>query len=358
LEPKSDEEEDEAEEEEEPAERPAPRERSAPRSGGKARGRGRGQKPSEHPGGSYHEYDDNWTRPGEEHLPHVPAAVLRDRRLAFEPSAFTAKQLSELYQGRKNKSFITYVGQGRHQDGLVRVNAKVNPADTWIKYPVCWADYRKTTYVEYRDSPGSWQMVEERVAIDEGVELPYGNCTKAVIFALPPRYDVHGQAYLAHLDLASETKCRRAMTRAEARAYTTAVGGVYEHDHALWRALARYKGSRSLLPPSSLHVAVIAFACVFSSLAMLCVTRIHPDVVDLYQQVQAVKDLSLLAIDVGSLPSSPSRVSDHVYTICEELINEGIPVCLFGSRKAHQWYDRNIRGITQLIDPVTGSRFG
>jgi hypothetical protein len=39
----------------------------------------------------------------------------------------------------------------------------------------------------------------------------------AVIFAMPPRYDVHGQAYLAHLDLASETKCRRVMTRAEAR---------------------------------------------------------------------------------------------------------------------------------------------
>jgi hypothetical protein len=208
--------------------------------------------------------------------------VLKTRRLAFEPSSFTAKQLSDLFQGRK-KSFITYVGQGKHQDGLVRINAKVAPADTWIKYPTCWADYRKTTYVEYRDSPGSWQMVEERVAIDDGVELPYGDCTKAVIFALPPRYDVQGHAYLANLDLASETKSRRVMTRSEARAFTTAVGGVNEHDQALWRALSRYKGSRSLPPPPSLHVAVIAVACMFTPSVMLCVTRIHPDVVDLYQ---------------------------------------------------------------------------
>ena len=108
---------------------------------------------------------------------------------AENPQALSNEFLNRIFEGqRKQKNFLLWIPNTAPDCPKVRVNAKFDAWNTYVKYPDEFTWHRKSTLVQYTDG-GDWELYEDRVKAHHYKAFAY-TPRRCLIFLLPPRADL------------------------------------------------------------------------------------------------------------------------------------------------------------------------
>ena len=110
------------------------------------------------------------------------------------PEHLPTEFLNRIFSGsRKKRNFMIWVPNSNPDHPRIRVNAKFDAWNTYVKVPDDLTWHRKTTLVQWRDGDEEWELRENRVPAQDYDSFGYSPA-RTLIFLLPPRYSADRNA--------------------------------------------------------------------------------------------------------------------------------------------------------------------
>ena len=121
---------------------------------------------------------------------------------AENPQELPAEFLDRIFEGGKKKNFMLWIPNSSADCPKIRVNAKLDAWNTYVKFPDEFTWHRKSTMVQWNAGDG-WELYEDRVKVQSYKAFTY-TPRRCLIFLLPPRSNLENDGtgvseYTAHV---------------------------------------------------------------------------------------------------------------------------------------------------------------